>query len=259
MGRSLSSAPLVTTATLLLLLAGTGGAEGPGGVQVDEAAAAQGCGRACRTFDVRMIFTQERDWTHHTEQVSDMCVRTVDGYGLDEVRMTGKGRLIFPRTGKPKAFLSGAVGIEERSGVETTSAVGASCASYESAPTTGCGRKEIVNFPSLKLAANTLRVHWTSSGKIPEFRPCPFYDGASDASEGNMLPKGDLFDVRTKVTLKALRNATVGRGFVAGGITKLAATETCANLQQGCAEGVSYNATGSVESTVGIIVLRKRP
>lgn len=219
MGRSLLSAPLVTTATLLLLVAGAGGAGGPEGVQVDEAVAV---------------------------------------HGADEVRMLGKGQLIFPRAGKPTAFLSGATGVQIRSGVQTTSAVGESCASSESAPTTGCGRKEIVNFPSLKLSGNTLRVHWTSSGKVPEFKPCPFYDGANDASEGNMLPKGDLFDVSAKVTLRALRNAS-GRHFVAGGITKLAATETCANLQQGCPEGVSYNATGSVEGIVQITVLRKRP
>jgi hypothetical protein len=206
-----------------------------------------------------MVFTQLRDWSLHTEQVSDMCVSTIDGHGKDEVQMLGKGRLIFPRAGKPKAFLSGATGVEIRSGVQTTSAVGASCASSQSDATTGCGSKQIVNFPSLRLSGNTLRVHWTSSGKVPDFNPCPFYDGASDASEGNMLPKGDLFDVSTKVTLKVLRNATVGRHYVAGGITKLAATETCANLQQGCAQGVSYNATGSVEGRVGIIVLRKRP
>lgn len=223
--------------------------------------AAQGCGRGCQTFSLQMIFTQHRRWNLDSQQVSviePICTRTEAGHGKDDVYMQGKGQLYLPQAGRPAASLTGATGVEIRSGVMTDTAVGESCASLASWPNTGCGRKPIAQFPSLKVTGNTLRVHWTSNGRVPEFKPCPFYDGSNDASEGNMLPKGDLFDVSAKVNLKALRNASKRR-VDAGGIAHLAATETCANLQQGCAEGVSYNATGSVEGILQFIFVRQRP
>lgn len=272
-------ASIVTISTLLPFAPEAGGAGRSVGVDTREETAAQGCGRGCQTFKLQMIFTQHRPWTRHYQQVSDtdpICIRTEEGNGSDEIRMRGTGRLILPRAGRPSVTLSGATGVEIRSGVETSNVAGASCAPSAvfpstwsivtqidgsvsaSAPTTGCGRQPIVQFPNLEFSGNRIRLHWTSNGKVPEFKSCPFFDGANEASEGNQLPKGDLFDVTAKVGLNALRNAS-RRRVTASGVARLGATETCANLQEPCGQGISYTATGSVESTVQFVFVRQRP
>jgi hypothetical protein len=275
MGRSLFLASIATT-SMLLLVVDTGGAGRSAGIGVHEAAAAQACGPGCQTFRLQMTFIQHRPWTYHYEQVGgveEICTRTTDGQGSDDLRLTGSGSLVLPQSGRPSAFLNGATGKNSRVGTMTTTVGGATCARSAvfpstwriitqidtsvtaAAPTTGCGRQTIVKFPSFKLSGNTLRVRWTSTGKVPDFKDCPFFDGANEASEGNMLPKGDVFDVSAKINLRALRNAARRRG-TASGEVKLGATETCANLQQPCPDGVSYHASGSVEGTVKFVFTR---
>jgi hypothetical protein len=269
----------IVVATAILTTALTAGVTSrAAGAGAQDAAAAQACGRGCQTFTLQMTFVQRRPWTRHYQQVSDtdpICIRTEDGNGNDEVKMSGKGVAFVPRTGAPSATLNGATGMETRSGTETWNLSGASCTPSSvfpstwsivtqidgsvtgRAPTTGCGSRPIVKFPTLSLSGSTLRVRWTSSGKVPEFTSCPFFDGASEASDGNMLPKGDVFDVSAKVDLRALRNVAKRR-ITASGVMRLGATETCANLQQPCPTGVTYSATGSVEGTVTFVFVRKR-
>lgn len=278
MARPLTPRSTLIMAMLLLVIVAPGGASGPAAAAGREETATQACGRGCQTFTVQMTFVQKRPWTRHYQQVSDtdpVCIRTEDGSGHDEIRMSGKGSLVVPRTGPPSVTLDGATGVETRSGTETWNLAGASCtpsAVFPStwsivtqidgsvsgtAPTTGCGRKPIVKFPSLSLSGSSLRMRWTSSGKVPEFTSCPFFDGANEASEGNMLPKGDVFDVSAKVNLRALRNVAKRR-VTASGLIRLGATETCANLQQPCPVGVTYSATGSVEGRVEFVFVRRR-
>lgn len=273
--RSIPLTPIVVL--LALLVPAAEGTLWPAAASAS-ATTAQGCGRGCPAFSVKMTFTQQRPWTYHHEQVSTdpSCVRTTAGHGSDDVRLHGSGSLTLPRRGLPFAGLSGVIGDHARTGVQTTTVAGEACAPTAvfpstwriisevggtvtaAEPTTGCRRQAIkVRFPTLKLVGDQLRLRWAGAGSAPEFKPCPFFDGATEAAEGQGLPDASYLDVTATVSLSALRNPA-RRRITASGVAKLAATETCANLQQPCPEGVSYDATGSVESKVKFVFARKR-
>jgi len=87
-------------------------------------------------------------------------------------------------------------------------------------------------------------------------RNCPYFDGANEASAGNELPGASYLDVTAPINLKALTNVSTKR-ISTSGAAKRAATETCANLQQPCPTGVTYNATGSVGAKATFVLVRR--
>lgn len=223
------------------------------------------------SYRVKLSFSQERPWTHHYEQTSPECTRTDDGHGLDVVRTTSTARLTVARRGVA-GF--GLVATHTRTGEQSHTVSGAECAPSYTYPSTwrlvtqtagtvtvaesnsGCGPKKTkVAFPTLELAGSHLVLQWPSD-PTPDFLDCPFFAGANEASSGNRLPGTAYRDVVIKVNRKQLRKGK--RRITATGTSKKAATETCANLTQTCPEGVSYNATGSVEAVAKVVLTRTR-
>ena len=225
-----------------------------------------------------MTFTQKRSWTDYYQLASlpgadPSCTRTTDGNGSDDVRFHGTALFVLGPGARGDAGFS-LVGDHARTGAQTETVAGDCAASKvfpngwsiigetestrtAAEPNTGCGPKKTkLISPAVWLVGDRLRLRWSGAG-VPQFRTCPFFDGANEASEGNQLPGADYLDVTAKVSRSALRDAS-RRRVTASGVAKRAATETCANLVQPCGEGISYNATASVEASVKFVFVRKR-
>ena len=222
-----------------------------------------------------MTYTQKRPWTHYFQQVSTSpptCTRTTKGNGLDDVTLRATAFLNY----QPGAKSSTGVGVEgthKRIGVETLSVAGECAPTHvfpstwriisevggtttAAAPTSGCKRSQArPSYATIDVVRNRLRLRWTDTS-IPSFSNCPYFDGANEASKGNELPGPFYIDVQAPISLKALANTATKR-ISASGTAKLGATETCANLQQNCAPGVSYTATGRVEARVKFVLVRR--
>ncbi len=222
-------------------------------------------------YRVSATFTQTRPWTHHYEQVSEGCVRTDDGNGQDNVKLSGTGKLGISERGVAVLDFSGK---HTRTGIETHTVSGAECAPSAVFPSTwslvtqsagtvtmaesnvGCGPKDPkTSFPTLKLIRSRLILHW-GSDPTPDFKDCPYFEGANEASSGNSLPGPAYRDLELKVRRSQLKAGK--RRVTATGGSKESAFENCSNLQQPCPEGVTYNATASVDPAVKVVLTRIR-
>lgn len=223
------------------------------------------------SYRAKLSFSQTRPWTHHYQQTTPDCTRTDDGDGLDVARATG-----YARIGSSNRSVAGfgLVATHTRTGQETHTVSGAECAPSYTYPSTwsivtqtagtvtlaesnaDCGPKKTkVLYPTLQLVGSHLVLEWPSHS-VPDFTLCPFFEGANEASSGNQLPVATYRDVVLKVNRRKLRAGK--RRVVATGTSKKAATETCANLTQPCPEGVSYNATASVEAVARVVLTRTK-
>jgi hypothetical protein len=226
---------------------------------------------SARTHDyrVKLTFTQTRPWTYHYQQTAPDCTRTDDAHGLDVVKLSGTALLNAAERGVAGFGLEGkhdrtgerthtvAVGECAASAVfpstwSTTSEAGGTVTATE--PTTNCGPKSPrTNFPTLTLVGSHLLLRWDTD-PTPDFKGCPFFDGANESSSGNQLPGQAYRDVVLKVPRSQLRAGK--RRVTASGTAKVAATETCANLTEPCAPGVTYDATASVDTAVNAVLTR---
>lgn len=232
---------------------------------------APGASAKAYSYRVKMSFSQTRSWTYHYEQTSPDCTRTDDGHGLDVVKATDTARIgssnrsvagfglaaNHTRTGERNHTVSGAECAPSATFPSTWSLVTQAAGTVTMAePVTGCGPKKTkASFPTLELAGSHMVLEWPAD-PTPDFGICPYFDGANESSSGNRLPGSNYRDVVLKISRKQLRAGK--RRVVATGTSKRAATETCANLVEPCAEGVSYSATGTVEATVKAVLTRTR-
>jgi hypothetical protein len=223
-------------------------------------------------YRVKVTFTQTRPWTYHYVQSSPDCVRTDNGDGLDVVKVVSKA--VFT-VGPGAASGFGALAEHRRTGSRTHNVSGGECAPTAVFPSTwsiitetdgsvtatesnsGCGDK-VATKPSFMTAAlkgTKLKLNWDSPVP-PEFAPCPYFEGSNDPSPGNELPSAVYRDIAAKVDRGALRRGK--RRVTAKGATEQSAVENCANLTQHCADGVSYEATASVKTTVSYVLTRMK-
>jgi len=223
-------------------------------------------------YGVKLTFEQTRSWTYHYVQSSPDCVRTENGNGFDDATVTSKASIgigPLPVTG------FGALVKDHRVGTRTHNVSGAECAPSAVFPSTwstvtetdgsvtatednsGCGDKVAtkVSFMTVALKGSALKLKW-SSAVAPDFDPCPDFEGSNDPSPGNELPIIALRDIAAKVNRAALKHGA--HRVVAKGTAEHSATENCANLMQGCADGVSYEATATVKTTLGLVLTRKK-
>jgi hypothetical protein len=225
-----------------------------------------------QVFRVSVVFTQKAPWTYYYQQVGRDCTTTTQGHGSDDVHIHGTV-LVNYQPGFKSTSGFGIFGTHARVGMRTMTVTGAECApSYvfpstwsiisqtggtvtAAEPNTGCGPKKVrPSFPTLEIVGDRLRLRWTQTS-LPEFKPCPFFEGSNDAAEGKGLPGPFYLEIKAPVSLRALGNASMKRINVSGS-AKAAATETCQNIQQHCPEGVTYTATGSVESKATFVFVR---
>jgi hypothetical protein len=220
-------------------------------------------------YRVKLTFTQTRPWTYHYQQTSPDCTRTIDGHGLDVVTLSDTAVLSAAERGVANFGLRGK---DVRTGERTHTVAGGECAASAVFPSTwsttseaggtvtatepnsGCGPKSPrTNFPTLTLVGSRLLLRWDTD-PTPEFKDCPFFDGANESSPGNQLPGQPYLDAVLTVSRSQLRAGK--RRVKARGTARRAATETCANLTEPCAAGVTYDATASVEATVDAVLTR---
>jgi hypothetical protein len=221
-------------------------------------------------YRVKMTFTQTRPWTYHHVQSAPDCVRTDNANGINVVKLGGTAMIgigPIPATG------FGGLAKDHRVGVSTHNVSGSECAPSAvfpstwriitetdgsvtaSEPTTGCGDKvsKKVSFWTVALKGGKLKLKWDSAVG-PEFDPCPDFEGSNDPSPGNELPGSAFRNIAVKVNAAALRHGA--KRVVAKGTVVSSAVENCANLVQGCADGVSYEATATVTTTATYVLTR---
>jgi hypothetical protein len=223
-------------------------------------------------YHVKLTFTQTRPWTYHYVQSSPDCVRTDSGNGIDVVKVTSKSDI---GAGPRAATGFGALAHDHRTGTMTHNVSGAECAPSAVFPSTwstvtetdgsvtatedhsGCGDKIAtkVSFMTVTLKGSALKLKWDSA-VAPEFDPCPDFEGSNDPSPGHELPGIAFRNLSVKVNRAAFRRGS--RRIVATHTSKRSAVENCSNLTQGCAEGVSYEATATVTTTLKLVLTRKR-
>jgi hypothetical protein len=238
-----------------------------GGTQASSSAA-----KGAQTFRVTITFAQERPWTDYYQQASTdppPCSRTTEGHGDDSVRTSAIASFTYQPSTKSRTGL-GVTVVHSRTGASTLTVAGAECAPSAvfpstwsiitqtagtvsaTAPHTGCGTKQVRTSPSLELVGSKLWLRW-SSQSLPDFGDCPYFEGSDH------LPTGWYRDVSAPVSLAALRNASLRRISTSGTAKQLTATETCANIPSHCGEGITYNATASVSTSVAFVLVRVRP
>lgn len=212
-----------------------------------------------RSYTVEMEFTQTRNWTHYYQQVGDQCSVTDEGNGSDTATL--KAKALFNLTSARRGFAGfGAKGTHSRVGTGTFTAgtpnfPGADCGGPQTTtldPVSGCGPVQTkAVFGTVDLVGKKVLVQWDSSASVPDFPDCPYFDGSNESTPANALPGAGYRDViATGIDPKDLLKATKRKPAVANGQSEIARAETCANLVQGCAEGVTYNATATVKSIV---------
>jgi hypothetical protein len=168
----------------------------------------------------------------------------------------------------------GAVAMHKREGQRNTTVSGAECAPSAvfpsswskisegegtvtyAEPNTGCGPKKTkVGFPSATISGGKLRLSF-SDGPLPPDFDCPYFDGSNEAAEGHELPGATYRETTAKINLARLRAGA--RKVTATGSAEVDEIETCANIQQGCPEGVTYNASASVKTQLKMVFTRLR-
>ncbi len=226
------------------------------------------------SYKVEMTFTESRTWTYHYEQTSPDCTRTDDGNGSEDVTFKGKALMTLERGGRGVAGFS-VKGTDARVGARTHTVAGPECAASavfpstwskiaEAAgtvtyaePNTGCGPKKTgVSFPTLELKRKNLAYEWDSNAAVPNFGECPNFEGSNEAQPGQELPSSQWPDITAKVDRQALLKGK--RKVTATGTVEISRIETCANLVQGCPEGVSYSATGSMKADAKFVFTPKK-
>jgi hypothetical protein len=251
-----------------------------------QAASAGACApRPCAVFRVKITFTQKRPWTYYHQQVAGpdpICTRTAQGNGLDVAKLHATGFVTLPlrngrvRPGRYPVANVTMQGTHTRTGVETHTVAGAECAPTAVFPSTwrivsevggtvtaaesvaGCGTKPVrAAWPSLVLAGTKLRLDWSSYASPPDFKDCPLAEGASDVPDDAGLPSVSYLDLSAPVSLAALGRRPRRIAFVAK--DSPAATETCGTLISGCPEGVTYNATATIDATATYVFVRLGP
>lgn len=285
-------ATIVVPVSLLLLVAlAPGGAAHAAtgrssGDIARQAASAGACPpRSCASFRVKMTFTQRRPWTHYYQQVSTtdpVCTRTTQGNGLDVAKFHATVVTYLPvRNGRVRPRVTEPIGVtilgtHTRTGVQTNTVAGAQCAPTAvfpstwriisevggsvtaTEPVTGCGTKPARSYwPSLTLVGTKLRLKWGSYASPPGFKNCPFFEGSNDVKEGAGLPSVSYLDLNAPASLAALGGRQRRITFVAK--RALSATETCDTLASACPEGITYNATATIDATATYVFVRVGP
>lgn len=225
--------------------------------------------RTCTRFEVAMVFRQKRPWTYHYQQISTsepICTSTIQGNGLDDATLAGTGvvylRVRNGRVRPGKYLINLAMrGRHKRSGVKTHTISGAECAPPAPAePATGCGIKNArAVFPILTLTGSKLRLEWRSYASPPDFKDCPVFLGSSDVKEGSELPGTSYLNLTAPVSLTALSKGQRRHTFV--GKKNLSAVENCTTLASApaCPEGITYDATASIEAYAQYFLKRLGP
>lgn len=241
--------------------------------------------RPCAVFRVKITFTQRRPWTYYYQQVSGpdpICTRTDQGNGLDVAKLHATGIVTLPlrkgrvRPGRHPVANVTMQGTHTRTGVKTHTVAGGECAPTAVFPSTwriisevggtvtaaesvaGCGTKPVrAAWPSLTLVGTKLRLDWSSYASPPDFKDCPLAEGASDVPDDAGLPSVSYLNLNAPVSLAALGRRPRRITFVAKDST--AATETCGTLISGCPEGVTYNATATIDATATYVFVRVGP
>ncbi|MDX6514164.1 MAG: hypothetical protein QOE36_3668 [Gaiellaceae bacterium] len=233
--------------------------------------------KKAQVFRVSITFTQTRPWTYYHQQVSGpdpICTRTEERNGADTAHITASTLFTY-LPGYKSSVGFGIKGTHGRVGAGTSTVAGADCAPSAVFPSTwsiisetggtvtasephnGCGTKQVrISFPTLDLVGKKLRLRWTDTSQ-PEFNPCPYFEGSNEAQDGHELPGSAYLPITAPISLAALKKASVKR-ITTSGTAKEAETETCANIQQGCPEGVTYNASASVASSATFVLVRVR-
>lgn len=216
-----------------------------------------------RTFKINLTFEQKRDWTYFYEQRSD-CTRTTHGSGQALIKLsTTTQKITLPvRNGRVVVGLYpmglGLTGSWARVGQQVTDRGGSDCGpdgpTSDSQATDGCGTFPItLQFANLEVNPRSARLTW-ESGKTPAFTgSCPDFDGSNDVAPGQPLIPGDQlrpmtipFAGRLLDPKKATAHKTDNYG----------ATETCMTLNEPCDAATSYNASGKVERTAKLTLVR---
>jgi hypothetical protein len=224
-------------------------------------------------YNVKMTFTQHRLWTYYYQQTAPDCTRTDDGHGSEDAIAKAKATFTMAARGRSGTGF-GATGTDSLVGSRTHTVAGATCAPSAvfpstwskiaeadgtvtyAEPTSGCGPQPTkVSFSTLELKGKTLNYEWDSA-PLPDFGECPDFQGSNQAQPGHELPGSQWLDVSAKVDRRAL---LAGKHKVtATGAVEISETETCANIVQGCAEGVTYNATGSLKTEAKFVFTPRR-
>jgi hypothetical protein len=211
-------------------------------------------------FNVRMLFNQTRDWSYSDHRNGDQCSSSTEGNGADSATLRAKAifNLTSRRTGSAGLAIGG---LHNRTGTSLfTTGIpnypGADCGGPQTATnesTTGCGTKPpLSTYAALDLVGKKVVLAWESSNSIPDFNPCPYFDGAYDQPSSNALP-GDAYRdlIATGVDPAELLKATKQRPAVYTGHSEISRSESCATLvSEPCAEGYTYDATATVRSSV---------
>jgi hypothetical protein len=219
-----------------------------------------------RYFKMNVTFSQMRQWTYYAQNGNSSgagCTMTWHANGHDDIKMTGKGGINLPvRGGKVVVGLYptgiAMTGSWDRVGVRTLTRTG-ECGdnpATETDPDNGCGSKTItLQFATAEVNNRYIRLTW-DSGKKPDFKPCPYFDGANDLAEGAAHLPGDRY---LPMSIRFPNRLRDPKRVVATGTAKEAATETCGSLQGGsCPEGSAYDASASVESSAKITLVRAK-
>lgn len=213
-----------------------------------------------RAFTIEVMFLQDRPWTYYHQQTSPECTRTTDGSGYDHIQILGSGLFQASASGRTGSGSPSLVGDYRRAGSRSLAVTGGECSQTgtTSEPQTGCGAQAFrPPFANIRLRAGKLRLHWESGGpRAPVFSPCPTFTGSNEASDGNELPGSHYADVTAPLSATKLRGRA--KRIHAIGRVKLKGIENCANIVQGCPDGVTYSATASVTVDVRFTLIRRK-
>jgi hypothetical protein len=228
-----------------------------------------------RVYNVRIEFEQDRLWDYYMESVGVECTSTTEGSGSDDARFVSKARFVVESIHKGVAGFGVQV-LHARTGTMTHTFNGSdpsACATSYSDPTTGCGTTpSLTAFPTLSINENgtdyvlpgyfydadliLLELAWDGTASVPEFNPCPYFDGSADAPDGQELPGDAYLDLTVPVYHKRLLAAKHTQSYF--GSREIIGRENCGNIVYGCPEGVTYSGNASVRASVKVVFTPKR-
>ena len=208
-------------------------------------------------YQVKMTYTLERPWTYRYEQRSEdpPCVRTDDGSGTTRAKARSKALLNISENAVA-GF--GTAGTYTRLGTRTHRAEGPECGQpAEDESTVGCGTKEAKAGSAVgRLVGRRLILDWDVD-PVADI-DCPSFDfGANEALVDHRIPNPSFRSIVTKVNITALRRGAE-RVTAQGTSTPVYGAESCAYLAEPCPQGVSYDASARVTSTVKFTFTRRR-